>query len=273
MDSPLTPGTQDAIDCLYCGMEVDVILESSDGSRFGAHRKNLETYSEGFPPASAVIQKSEETSSEDAIVKMTENGKVIQLLLHFMHLRTQPDLRSISFDVLDALANAVEKYLVYSAMQICNFQMEAAIRDHPLEVLRYAVRNNYSEIANAAAPLTISRDFETIETTFGADSVIPYRWLRYSSNWMKVVAFIHETDPLPIKYKGSFHVCDSWNLFRDAVVRRVGVRPGALLDITQIINEYKAWVPPCEKCRERSQLWKTSIMSEIEKIPKFTTLL
>lgn len=79
--------------------------------------RNLELYSGRFP--------AEFLLPEDRrVIKVEENSTVLSLLLRYMHLCTQPDPKAIPFSILEQLANAVEKYLIYSAMAICKLRME-----------------------------------------------------------------------------------------------------------------------------------------------------
>ena len=98
-------------------MNIDLILESSDGVRYGAHKKNLERYSDGFPIAEA-------TNSHNEVVALSERSSVLQLLLQFMHNTRQPELKNLPFSTVESLAEAVEKYMVFSAIQVCKMQME-----------------------------------------------------------------------------------------------------------------------------------------------------
>ena len=98
-----------------CYLSIDLVLQSSDGVRFGAHKMNLEQYSAGFPTADSTVF--------DNIVTLSEKASVLGPLLHFMHNTRQPDLSKLSFDTLGLLAEAVEKYMVFSAMQVCNIYM------------------------------------------------------------------------------------------------------------------------------------------------------
>jgi len=54
------------------------------------------------------------------------------------------------------LAEAAEKYCVYSAMEICKMHMQAAIPKMPLTVMGYAVRHGYKSLCDEAAPYTLS---------------------------------------------------------------------------------------------------------------------
>lgn len=55
---------------------------------------------------------------------MEEDNAVIVLLLRYMHLSPQPDPTEFSFELLEQLAHAVEKYMIYSAMGVCRLRME-----------------------------------------------------------------------------------------------------------------------------------------------------
>ena len=95
------------------------MLESSDGELFGAHQRNLESFTKGFPiaPGSTAVSSS-------APVSLDETGDVLRLMLRFAHHTRQPALDDIPFALLASLAEAVEKYMIYSAMEACRVQMK-----------------------------------------------------------------------------------------------------------------------------------------------------
>ena len=101
-----------------CAPDSDIILQSSDAVLFEVHRKNLEVHSEGFAGADAIS-----SSSEKEVVPLSENSAVLELLLQYMYRQPQPDLRNVKFAALAALAEAAEKYQVYSATTVCNIFM------------------------------------------------------------------------------------------------------------------------------------------------------
>jgi hypothetical protein len=93
-----------------------VKLNSSDGQVFGAHQRNLEVFSDAFPMAGSTTAKE--------VVTLEENAEVLQLILQFMHNTRQPNVSKLPFSTLAPLAEAVEKYMIYAAMQICHTHME-----------------------------------------------------------------------------------------------------------------------------------------------------
>lgn len=96
-------------------MVVDIVLKSSDGELFGAHQRNLELYTEGFPIAG---------SSDAEPVSLNETADVLRLVLRYTHHTRQPVLDGIPFALLESLAAAAEKYMIYSAMETCRVQMK-----------------------------------------------------------------------------------------------------------------------------------------------------
>lgn len=104
----------------HCAIPIDLILVSSDGQRFGAHKFNLQEYGDGFPYAESVTA----TDVKEDCPVLQENGAVLCLMLQFMHHAPQPELDDLPFDTVALLSDAVEKYFIYSAMGLCKKFME-----------------------------------------------------------------------------------------------------------------------------------------------------
>lgn len=97
-------------------MPIDIALRSSDQRVIGAHKANLEQYSEGFPAADGVI-------SVDGPVTLSEDIETLKLLMQFMHKQKYANLSDLTGSrvrLLCSLGEAAEKYFVYSAMAVCN---------------------------------------------------------------------------------------------------------------------------------------------------------
>lgn len=132
-------------------------------------------------------------------VHLPENDEVVTLMLKFMHKQRQPDLWKLEFRVLKGLAEAAEKYFIYSAIDICHFFMRYVLRGHhyaqpfiplmvkfifcrefvkiyPLEVLGYAAKFDYSELADACAPRTLAESFEKINEELGPANALKWVW-------------------------------------------------------------------------------------------------
>jgi hypothetical protein len=86
---------------------------------FKFYRKQLEAHSVAFAGGEAFA------SVADEVVNLTETSEVVDLLLQLMSLQKQPNLMTLGleFSVLAQLADAIEKYEVVSAMNICDMAM------------------------------------------------------------------------------------------------------------------------------------------------------
>ena len=151
-----------------CAADSDISFQSSDGTIFRVHRKNLDTHSEGFSPPEGTI------ASTQLVVQLQEREETLDLLFQFMYPQRQPNLKKLEFGALSALAEATEKYQVFSALDICSVHMRfvvvvvtlwvtiirccrrSALEAHPLEVLEYAAKHGYPELVEAACPPCLS---------------------------------------------------------------------------------------------------------------------
>src|ERR1700728_145703 len=138
----------------------DITLQSSDNVLFRFHKNQLEAHSGAFAAFAA-------SAMDDPFV-LTETSEVVDLLLQLMSLQDPPDLESLEFQTLALLAEAVEKYDVFHSKTICRMIMQYVryhfcersktlkdyrnhIPQHSVEVLEYAVKHGYAELADKAA--------------------------------------------------------------------------------------------------------------------------
>lgn len=100
-----------------------------------------------------------------------------------MHPQDHPTSRNFTFDVLKDVAEAVEKYMINSAREICCLRMECVIiyqpernvdsnecrqfiPDHPLTVLAYAAKHRYHDVCDQAASRTLALPLEVVKLAF-----------------------------------------------------------------------------------------------------------
>ncbi|KAK7451186.1 hypothetical protein VKT23_012518 [Stygiomarasmius scandens] len=153
----------------YNHPDFDIIVQSSDRVLFKVHRRNLEMHSQVFADAAGATSSSpsisstaiiapgdsSELHSKAEIIHLSESSAVLDLMLQYMYLQPQPDLNKVDFEVVKDLAEAVEKYSIYSAMGVLNVRMRENIHSHPVEVLSYAIKHNYPELINESAETTL----------------------------------------------------------------------------------------------------------------------
>jgi hypothetical protein len=91
-------------------------VSSCDDVLFNLHRKNLEVHS-------AILADARNVENDEEPVHLTESSNVLDLLFQFMYPQPQPDLKLVEFATVAALAEAAEKYVVYSALGWCRERM------------------------------------------------------------------------------------------------------------------------------------------------------
>jgi BTB/POZ domain len=99
-----------------CAEDSDVTFQSTDKVLFHIHRKNLEAHAADFPPP--------EFQTREEIVPLQETSSTLELLFQFIYPTRHPSLDATEIEVLAPLAEAAEKYQVFSAINICKIRME-----------------------------------------------------------------------------------------------------------------------------------------------------
>ncbi|KAF9477113.1 hypothetical protein BDN70DRAFT_838249 [Pholiota conissans] len=253
-----------------CSLPIDIVLRSSDGIELGAHMRNLEHYSEAFPQSGSV-----EVNSEAEAVTLDETGDVLELMLQFMHLTRQPELAKISFDLLSGLAEAVEKYMIYSAMSMCKLYMGYALKEHPLDVLMYSSKHNYDMMANECAPLTLKYKSETVVRKANEkclhDSFL-LKWFRCRDIHNQAVRTILKADGIySKKSNGSHHSCGLWDsLKKEVQLESFKFEFATIQDIRDLIDTKSSSVLSCVPCTRAAHEWRSQAKQAV--IPVFSDM-
>jgi hypothetical protein len=100
---------------IACGADSDRItmIQSSDGFLFRLPTVNLKI--------SLGSWKFDPTDNE--VVQLPETSVILDLLFRFCYPERHPNLYNLDFDILAKLAEAVEKYKVFSAINVCKIAM------------------------------------------------------------------------------------------------------------------------------------------------------
>ncbi|KAG6918578.1 hypothetical protein DXG01_013380 [Tephrocybe rancida] len=127
----------------------DVVFQSRDGMRFSIHRTNLETHTGGFPPS--------EFKTLDEVVHLTEDAVTMDLLFQFVYPRRLPDVNMMCFEFVFPLAEAAEKYEVFSAMYARTNRLRTMNlnQNQTLKTITFGGQHDYPEIIGRLAPSMI----------------------------------------------------------------------------------------------------------------------
>ncbi|KAJ7146977.1 hypothetical protein C8R44DRAFT_758542 [Mycena epipterygia] len=166
----------------FCAPDADITISSSDGVLFKVHRKNLELHCDIF--ANAADTTRPETGED--IVHLSERAEVLDLLFQYMYRQPQPDLQVVEFSVFAGLAEAAEKYVVYSALTLCKMIMRNSIPQHPLEVLDYAVKHGHVEMADESARQSMGHGVADAMQVLAPDTF--KTWTLVHERWQKKTA-------------------------------------------------------------------------------------
>jgi len=249
-----------------CKLTVDIVLKSSDGELFGAHQRNLEIYTDGFPIAGSTV-----VSDGSGPVPLEETAEVLCVMLNFTHHTRLPNLNNISFTFLASLAEAMEKYMIYSGMEICRMKMMHAKNDHPNEVFLYSVKHNYLDLADETAELTLNNPpsaFLVLIREAGLHEDIAFRWIRYHDYWMEVLVQLPTTSE---SHYSGFGMgggeCTEWDPFQLQVFKEI--RDNFPSRVMTCINNNTRRLR-CTDCQSRSHAWALEVRERIEKLPKYS---
>ncbi|KAF9478262.1 hypothetical protein BDN70DRAFT_880225 [Pholiota conissans] len=155
----------------------DVTIQSSDGILFKLHRRNLEFGTGAFPPA-------EVFQTEGEITQLTEKADILAVMFQFVYPRRHPDLEDLVFELVIQVAEAVEKYEVFAAMNTCRLRLRHFITKHAAEVMGHFVRHNYSSMVDECVPHIARSPLIDVLELLPPECVLP--WLLYQDAWKSV---------------------------------------------------------------------------------------
>ncbi|KAF9446709.1 hypothetical protein P691DRAFT_776662 [Macrolepiota fuliginosa MF-IS2] len=236
----------------FNALDSDVTIRSSDGVVFRLHRKNLHLHSDAFP-----------SQEEGEIVDLTESSDVLEIFFQYFYRQPQPDLTNIRMHTLLALSEAVEKYRVFSAIEVCKAHMRARMSSDPLAVLAYAAKHGYVDICNDVAPLTIGASTMDAINALGSSTTFA-AWALYRDRRVEATTRIHDLLPSTIvKHKGGWDDCEKWWQFQAEISRYLLGHPERLLDIDEAFSRYEDLLEECDHCQKRAANWRGKSALEV----------
>lgn len=94
----------------------ELTFKTSDGAFFSVEQRNL------WGTTDFVFKES-----SPGIIEVEEGANTLKILLEFVQPRRTPLLDDVSFDNLRAVAEAAEKYHIFSAMAIAHIRMRCVL--------------------------------------------------------------------------------------------------------------------------------------------------
>ncbi|KIK56474.1 hypothetical protein GYMLUDRAFT_47010 [Collybiopsis luxurians FD-317 M1] len=243
----------------------DVIICSSDQVEFHLQKKYLEASSGAFPPA--------EMSTNGEVVFLSESSATLEILFQFMYPRRYPSIDKLTFPALMLLAEAAEKYEVYSMIYACQIRLQEFLVTGSKAVLAFSAKHGYTDLIIRLAPIMVDTPISEV-----ADILPPcyYRpWSIYRESWLNVMLSVAKLVP--------DHSCHNWNLLVKQVLSSLE-KPSDLKSANlglKLFSEYSVKsatsksrrkfsdvplsVDQC--CQSKADEWKAAILSQVSRIP------
>ncbi|KAL1750511.1 hypothetical protein FB107DRAFT_223786 [Schizophyllum commune] len=217
----------------------ELTFKTSDGASFSVEQRNL------WGTTDFVFKES-----SPGIIEVEEGADTLKILLEFVQPRRTPLLDDVSFDNLRAVAEAAEKYHIFSAMAIAHIRMSAAHKEHPLEVMSYAFRHGYTELLDRAAPLSVGQPASVVFKALACPPLF-VAWAQYADAFRQIPPIKSEIQPAD-----DHRDCDKWPQILDAlhlrVLERGGVLPSA--DMKSLLNGIDKIAKSCDRKRGNKTL-------------------
>lgn len=266
---------------------------SCDKRVFHVEREDLDRMTHFMPPPNAFIPPAPPP-------KLLEDSYTLELLFRFVNSEEDIDLDRPSFSTVAALAEAAQKYQVYSATTVCRQYMKSQAKAHPVEVMQYAAKHDFRDILDAVAPYTVGTAVATMQEILPDHYLIP--WVLFNDahqqamqamvkgQFDKEVLHVTQenmkyywTDPEEVWFPPPKEACglgDKQQATWDAIHKRIMyalVSTGGQLDIfgaLSVKDDMFARLESCPYCYTRLFEWREYAWRVIDnKIRDFTSLL
>ncbi|KAF8737080.1 hypothetical protein AX14_013524 [Amanita brunnescens Koide BX004] len=187
-----------------------------------------------------------------------------------MHPQDHPTSRNFTFDVLKDVAEAVEKYMINSAREICCLRMEQFIPDHPLTVLAYAAKHRYHDVCDQAASRTLALPLEVVKLAFEGQPHAFIAWVQYREGWTRL-PYLPVT--VPEYHQGGAAECTLWPPFYNKVVAEVSSDLRQVQRFSALVDEHASQLVNCTRCHKRAMAWKYSFRLRADGLAKFSAFI
>ncbi|KAL0956165.1 hypothetical protein HGRIS_002325 [Hohenbuehelia grisea] len=269
----------------FAADDSDISLCSCDGTIFKVHRINLKMHSDIFADAEAISSSPDSAASESSstskpnreVVSLSETAEVLEVLLQYMYRQPPPELSELDFKTVSAVAEASEKYGVYFAIDSCKRAMRDVIPEHPFEVLNWAVKHKHTRLIDEAAECTIRMATDNMGDALAP--AIRSAWIVYHKHWLDALNGEYSRHPPTTSHWNSVTrdvdlPCDAWTHSYALISHTLGARPELLLEPEEIFRQSEDYLKTkCAECKETLLLWRKEMAREVERIPRFSTLI
>ncbi|KAK7445137.1 hypothetical protein VKT23_015005 [Stygiomarasmius scandens] len=235
----------------------DTKFRSRNNVIFHIHQKYLELAAEGFP--SSFSNGLTATAKFDEIIPLTEMSATLDLLFQFVYPKDQPDLLHLEFQAVMDLAKAAEKYVVYNAINVCQFRIKDFLPDHLEEIFNFAAAHDHATLLAAVAPLMVHKPLEQVAYKLSADMYKP--WSLYHDLLFRTCYKVATNAGPP---------CPNQQCEIEKY-RRLVLESPELSTLQRIVLIPRQ--SSCDACCARSPEWREKSWAEVRAMPDFKAIL
>ncbi|KAF5367286.1 hypothetical protein D9615_010459 [Tricholomella constricta] len=249
----------------FNAQDANIVFQSADGVMFYIHKQNLAACAERFsPPERSIFD----------VVTLSESSSTLELLFQFIYHQPQPDLKGMESGVLFMLAEAAEKYRVYSAMNLCSIHLIKRLPDHSEGILMHALKHNNQKIVARAAPLLLDRSLEDVLHNMPQPYHKAWARIRYHTQWSRAWRFsiscVPNAQKLP-KLRCTSEECGK--LGHEYVIETI-TRLSAGMNVLHALDSVfpSAKCSSCEEKMSFMKSWRKSLEAEIKRMPSISVV-
>ncbi|THV04796.1 hypothetical protein K435DRAFT_746628 [Dendrothele bispora CBS 962.96] len=236
------------------GDNATVSFISLDGVVFSAQAKHLKATTGGFPSQTPSLQPK----------RLQEKSDVLELLFGFTRPQVPPTLEDIKFPLLIRLAEAAEKYVVYSAIAICMMKMKEFLPENAEEIFYFAVEHNRESLYY---PLALSLVHKPLsEIVFEIPSKVYIPWSLYREQWLQTLSYITEPQ-VTCPHNNQSHEIN-WKRRIHEVYAQIAANPS---DISKFHDLFD--VNSLGACDNFSVHWRGEVEAKISEMKDFKTFV
>ncbi|KAF8056515.1 hypothetical protein FPV67DRAFT_640291 [Lyophyllum atratum] len=227
----------------------DITFRSSDGILFHLHKIHLQVEAGGFAPS--------EFHTHGEVVPLTEDSATLSVLFKFLYpaCRAATILESIKPALLETVAEAAEKYEVYTAMDVCYARLGESLPAEAHRIMLFAYKHENIDLLDRAALALLGQPFMTVMKQLPQDLAL--HWAMYYNRWSCIQREACSWHAVQYKWKCKSSACV--NIIKDMGAEELVIMsPDLVARMTEVHGD-------------SGGSWSEYVKKKSDEIPKFSS--
>ncbi|KAF9472498.1 hypothetical protein BDN70DRAFT_998145 [Pholiota conissans] len=186
MDPASTEKAQRKSD-IFCDQDADVVFVSSDNVLFEINSIHL-----NLSTSIGLARDSNASDDGSDPILLPESFDVLEVIFQFIEPPPlsrnylQPAIMDMEPTLFFRVAEAAEKYVVYSALGICFARMGILVTEYPLDVLNHSFLHGHVDLADRAARESLTQSLNDVAIKLTAPDLLR-RFIIYYSKYRSMI--------------------------------------------------------------------------------------